>query len=337
VGSDRNEKRSASHELRSTLSPAVVENRITYNEGAADAFSIFAGEIFFKLSEKKRSVRRFKPNYVYSIISTSLVLFMLGLLGFTFSSGKKLSDQFRENLEFTVIIKDNVDEKSILDLKKQLEQQPWVKSADYVSKEEAAKIFTKETGEDFKDLLDYNPLFASINLKLHSEYTSQDSIDRIQSIVTTHPEVSEFYYEHQLVTVLNDNLRKIGWALIIISAILLIIAITIVDSAIRLSMYSNRLLIRSMQLVGATRSFITKPFLRRSITNGTIASLIAILLLFLLMRIAVSQIPELNALQDFNMIVIIFAGLLLAGWIFSWMSTQFAVRKYLRMKIEELY
>jgi cell division transport system permease protein len=289
------------------------------------------------VAEKKISSRRFKPNYLFSIVSTSLVLFMLGILALVFSSGRKLANQFKENLEFTVIIKDNVSEKEILALQDTLENEPWVKGAQYVSKKEAAKIFSHDNGEDFKDLLDYNPLFASINLKLYSNYTGQDSINKIEAVVTAHPEVSEFYYEHKLVEVLNDNLRKIGWLIIAISIILIVVAITILDSTIRLSMYAHRLLIRSMQLVGGTRAFITKPFLSRSIINGFIAAIIAIVLLFALMKFAVTQVPELQALQDYAVIIFIFAGILVMGLLFSFLSTLIAVRKYLRMKIDELY
>ena len=262
---------------------------------------------------------------------------MLGILALLFSNGRKLANQFKENLEFTVIIKDNVSEKEILALQDQLKNESWVKSAEYVSKEEAAKIFSKDNGEDFKDLLDYNPLFASINLKLYSDYTSQDSINKIENIVTAHPEVSEFYYEHKLVEVMNDNLRKIGWFIVAISVILIVVAITILDSTIRLSMYAHRLLIRSMQLVGATRAFITKPFLSRSIANGFIAAVVAIAFLFVLMKLAISQVPELHALQDYTVISFIFIGILIIGLLFSFLSTFFAVRKYLRMKIDELY
>lgn len=295
------------------------------------------GQQIFIVAEKKISSRRFKPNYLFSIVSTALVLFMLGVLALIFSSGRKLANQFKENLEFTVIMKDNVNEKAIIALQQQLEKEPWVKSADYVSKEEAAKIFSKDNGEDFKDLLDYNPLFASINLKLYSDFTSQDSINKIEQTVLAHPEVSEFYYEHKLVEVMNDNLRKIGWFIIGISIILLVVAITILDSTIRLSMYAHRLLIRSMQLVGATRSFITKPFLTRSIANGFIASIIAVVLLFVLMKFAMSQISELQALQDYRLIGLIFGGIFIVGLLFSSLSTVIAVRKYLRMKIDELY
>jgi len=300
-------------------------------------FPNFVTQFLFSVSENKRSSYRFRPNYLYSVVSISLVLFTLGILALLFSSGRKLAKQFKENLEFTLIMKDNVNEKDILALKNQLTTEPWVKSAEYVSKEEAAKIFSKDNGEDFNDILDYNPLFASINLKLYEEYTSQDSINKIENLVSMRPEVSEFYYEHRLVSVLNDNLRKIGWFIIGISVVLIIITITLIDSTIRLTMYANRLLIRSMQLVGATQSFITKPFLSRSIANGLIAAVLSIFFLWMLMKFATTQVPELQALQDYRIIGLIFLSIMIIGLLFSFVSTLFAVRKYLRMKIEELY
>ncbi|HUM48013.1 MAG TPA: permease-like cell division protein FtsX [Chitinophagales bacterium] len=286
---------------------------------------------------RKKTARRFKPNYIYSIISTALVLFMIGLLALLFIHGNKLGNQFKENIEFTVIVKDNVSEKSILALQKRLDAQPWVKSSKYISKEAAAKIFTQENQEDFKDLLDYNPLFASVNLKLKSGYTSKDSIDAIEQRVMKYSEVGEFYYERQLVEMLNDNLRKISWVIIGISLLLVLLAIGLIDSTIRLSMYSSRFLIRSMQLVGATRSFVTWPFTKKSLQNGLIASGIAILALMTLLNFAISQVPELMALQDATMLLLVYTGILLLGLLFSYLSTHFAVNKYLRMKLDELY
>ncbi len=286
---------------------------------------------------RKKMSRRFKPNYIYSIISTSLVLFMIGLLALLFIHGNKLANQFKENIEFTVIIKDNVSEKSILALQKQLSAEPWVKSSKYVSKEDAAKIFTRENQEDFKDLLDYNPLFASVNLKLNAGYTSKDSINAIEQRVLMHNEVGEFYYERQLVEMLNDNLRKISWVIAAISLLLVLLAIGLIDSTIRLSMYSSRFLIRSMQLVGATRNFVIWPFTKRSLQNGLIASAVAILALMTLLNFAISQVPELLALQDASMLLLVFTGILVLGLLFSYLSTHLAVNKYLRMKLDELY
>jgi cell division transport system permease protein len=262
---------------------------------------------------------------------------MLGLLILLFIHGKKLANQFKENIEFTVIVKDNVKENAILVLKKKLEKEPWVKSAGYVSKEEAARIFTKNNQEDFKDLLNYNPLFASINLKLNAAYTSADSINAIEKRVMSNAEAGEFYYEHQLVQVLNDNLRKLSWIIIGISLLLLVIAITLIDSTIRLSMYSSRFLIRSMQLVGATRSFITWPFTKQSLLNGLIASVLANLALITVLNFAISQIPELMALQDAGQLILLFIGIFTMGLLLSFLSTHFAVQKYLSMKLDELY
>lgn len=289
------------------------------------------------MAEKRITAKRFKPNYIYSIISTALVLFMIGLLALLFIHGNKLGNQFKENIEFTVIIKDNISEKSILALQKKLDAQPWVKSSKYVSKEEAARIFTQDNQEDFKDLLDYNPLFASVNLKLNAGYTSKDSIDAIELRVMAYNEVGEFYYERQLVEMLNDNLRKVSWVLISISLLFILLAIGLIDSTIRLSMYSSRFLIRSMQLVGATRNFVTWPFAKKSLQNGLIASVIAIIALMTLLNFAISQIPELLALQDVSMLIAVFSGVVTLGLLFSYLSTHFAVRKYLHMKLDELY
>lgn len=286
---------------------------------------------------RKKTARRFKPNYIYSIISTALVLFMIGLLALLFIHGNKLANQFKENIEFTVIIKDNISEKSILALQKKLNTEPWVKSSKYVSKEDAAKIFARENQEDFKDLLDYNPLFASINLKLNAGFTSKDSINAIENRVMSHSEAGEFYYERQLVVMLNDNLRKISWVILVICAILVLLAIGLIDSTIRLSMYSSRFLIRSMQLVGATRNFVIWPFTRKSLQNGFIASAVAIIALMTLLNLAISQVPELLALQDVTMLLIVFTSILIIGLLFSYLSTHFAVNKYLRMKLDELY
>ncbi|MBA3648858.1 MAG: cell division protein FtsX [Chitinophagales bacterium] len=268
---------------------------------------------------------------------TALVLFMLGIAAFLFVQGTKLTNEFKENLEFTVIIKDNTSEKIIIDLEKKLQEQPWVKSADYISKQQAAKIFMQDNEENFKDLLSYNPLFASINLKLNADYTSQDSIDVIENRVMSNPAAGEFYYERKLVSVINDHLRKIGWIMSAISLLFLIIAISLIDGTIRLSMFSNRFLIRSMQLVGATRSFVTWPFIKRSLIDGFIASVVAILALLSVLNFSLKQIPDLNVLNDIKVTFGVLAGIMVAGLLFSLISTRFAIGKYLRMNLDELY
>lgn len=290
------------------------------------------------MAREQRAVkRRFRPSHFYSIVMTALVLFMIGIVALLFLQGKKLTNQFKENLDFTVIIKDNVSEKNILVLQKKLSSEPWVKKAEYISKDQAAKIFMQDNQEDFKDLLDYNPLFASINLRLNAGYTSPDSIDAIEKRVMSNPEAGEFYYERKLVQVMNDNLRIIGWIMIGLSTLLMIIAVTLIDGTIRLSMYSNRFLIRSMQLVGATRGFIRSPFIKRSLIDGFIAGIIAVIGLLLLLNFSLNQIPDLSVLNDLQVTLMVLAGVMIAGLFFSFISTHFAVSKYLKMKLDELY
>jgi cell division transport system permease protein len=262
---------------------------------------------------------------------------MLGLVALLFFSGKKMADQFKENIEFTVIMKDNATEKEILAVKEKLQNEQWVKSATYVSKEEAARIFMTDHEENLEEILDYNPLFASINLKLNAGFTSEDSIAAIEKRVLAYSEAGEFYYEKKLVSVLNDNFRKISLVLLGFGFLLLLIAITLIDSTIRLSMYSNRFLIRSMQLVGATRQFVTWPFVKRGLYNGIIAAVISIFFLMLLLNFAIRQVPELGLLSDWKFTLFLFLFMLLAGILFSYVSTRLAVRKYLRMPLDDLY
>lgn len=281
--------------------------------------------------------RRFQPSYVYVVFSTMLVLFTFGLLGLLFQAGNTLAQQLKEQLEFSLILKDNVSEKDALRLTDSLRQIPWVKSATYISKQEAARLFTEQTGEDFSDLLDYNPLFASINLTLDADYTHPDSLNRLQTTFERHRYVTEFHYERPIVTLLHEHLRTLTLILTAVAALLLLAAFSIIDSTIRLAVYASRMLIRSMQLVGATHGFIIKPFLTRSMLNGLMAALLAVVLLFLLVRFLAAELPETATVFSPPALLVVFGGMFLLGLAFSLFSTWLAVRKYLRMKVEELY
>ncbi|MCS6992090.1 MAG: permease-like cell division protein FtsX [Chitinophagales bacterium] len=281
--------------------------------------------------------RRFRPTYVYVIVSSMLTLFSFGLLGILFLAGNQLAEQLREQLEFTVILKDQVPPKEANKLCDSLRKYPWVKAAQYISKEEAARRFIEQTGEDFSDLLEYNPLFASINLKLQAAYTHPDSLIRLKTNLERHPWVSEFHYEKPVITLLHRHLRTASFVLIGISLVLLIAAVSIIDSTIRLAVYASRFLIRSMQLVGATGSFIMRPFLIRALVNGLLAALLAIGAIFLLNRFLRMQFPETAHLLSIDKQAIIFVFLLFLGILISVISTWLAVRKYLRMGVHDLY
>jgi cell division transport system permease protein len=279
----------------------------------------------------------FQTSALYSIIITAIVLFLIGLFGIIFIHGKKLTDYFKENIEFTIILKDGTPDTNALAYQKQLQSFPFITSAVYVSKDDAAKIFMQDTGEDFTKVLNDNPLFASINIHLLPQYANTDSIAKVKSIVTQNGMVSDFYYMQSLVDAINDNVRKAGFIIIAISVLLLIVAITLVDSTIRLSMYSNRFLIKSMQLVGATHWVITKPFIYRGVINGFISSLLAVLGLFSILDIAISRVPELRALQDYTFTLSLMLLIILLGLVFSFVSTYFAVNKYLKKRLDDLY
>ena len=287
------------------------------------------------MSVKTKS--HFQASALYSIIITAIVLFLIGLFGIIFIHGKKLTDYFKQNIEFNVILKDGTSDADAQAYKNQLQSFPFISSAVYVSKADAAKIFQHDTGEDFTKVLDDNPLFASINIHLIPQYANTDRIAKVKKIVMQNPAVSDFYYMQALVDAINNNVKKAAYMLIGISALLLIVAITLVDSTIRLSMYSNRFLIKSMQLVGATHWFIVKPFIKRGVINGAISALLAVLGLFLVLNASLKYIPELGVLQDYVFTLSLMGTIVLLGLLFSFISTYLAVNKYLKKRLDDLY
>jgi len=289
------------------------------------------------INERKYQQRRLATSYVTTIISITLVLFMLGLLGMLILHAKKLSEHVKENIGFSIVINEDVKEASILELKKKLDREPFIKSTEYITKEQAAKEFSKELGEDFVSFLGYNPLLPSIELRLQADYANPDSIRFIERKLLAFPGVGEVNYHRSLVDQINKNVKHISLFILGISLILLLIAIALINNTIRLSVYAKRFLIRSMQLVGATQKFIQRPFLRKALLNGFLSGVIAIGLLMLVLYFASQQIPELLEFQDIEMFAILFVFIVLLGIIISRVSTFFAVRKYLRMKTDSLY
>lgn len=289
------------------------------------------------MSAKKRGTRRFKPSHTYAIISTSLVLFTFGILCLIFIHGRKLTNYVKESIAFSVILKDNTSNQEAVEFQKQLNTSVFVKSSEYISKDEAAKKYIEEYGDNFQDLLDANPLYASIEVKLNAAYANPDSVIKIESIVKQNPAVSEFYYEKKFVDLTNNNFKTISMIVIILSFFFGLVAYMMIDSTIRLVMYSQRFLLRSMQLVGATKSFITKPFLITAVRDGFISGIIAVAALSMLLNLLLNLIPELRILQDMNLTFLLFGLVACMGILFSLISTFFAVRKYLRLKLDELY
>ncbi len=280
---------------------------------------------------------RLRGSYLTLVISVSLVLFLLGILGLVVINAKELSDYFRESLSFSVMLDDNAREADIRLLQKDLDGKPFVKSTEYVSKDEAAAKMKEDLGEDFISFLGDNPLPPSIDVYLYAGYTSPDSVARIEKYVLEYPFVKEVYYEESLLFLINENVRKISLFLLVISAFLFLIAVTIINNTIRLSIYSKRFLIRTMQLVGATRSFIRKPFLVRSIYHGILAALTAMVLLMGLLYLIEKEFFMMFSFESTKLLTLLGVFIIIAGILINLVSTFFSVNRYLFISDDKLY
>ncbi len=287
--------------------------------------------------EEKYAKRRLTTSYISTIVGITLVLFMLGLLGMIILHAKKVSDYVKENIGFTVFLNEDVKEVDVIQLQKKLDARNYVKSTEYISKEKAAKLLQSDVGEDFISFLGYNPLSASIEVRMKADFANSDSLALLEKEMIKDKNVKEVSYQKSLVSTVNDNLRKIGMILLGFSLLLLVISIALINNTIRLSVFSKRFLIRTMQLIGATQSHIRKPFVIKGIVQGIISSVISMFLLILTFYFAMKEIPELEVLKDRNLFLYLFAIVLLLGILISWISTFFAVRKYLKIKTDHLY
>jgi cell division transport system permease protein len=280
---------------------------------------------------------RLGSSYVTLVVSVSLVLFLLGILGTVLINARQLSDYFREKLSFSIMLKEDAREADIRMLQKELDAKPYVKKTEYVSKEEAAVRLRDELGEDFLDFLGYNPLMSTIDVYLQAKYTNPDSVIKLEKIITEYPVVDEVYYQESILNLINDFVHEISAFLLIISLLLFLIALTIINNTVRLSIYSKRFLINTMQLIGANRSFIRKPFVVRSLFFGFLAALIAIGLLMGLMYLIEREFFTLFTYENINLFLFLCLVLAAAGVVINGLSTFFAVNRYLGMHEDKLY
>ena len=291
------------------------------------------------MSEKSSSRRRVAGSYLMSMMSIALVLFLLGVFSLLMMHAQKLSNHLKENIGFEVVMNSNVKETKILQLQKELDAMPAVKSTEYITKEEAIRRLSDDLGEDFLQWLgnEENPLLPSIDVRFNADWANNDSIQVIQSQLLKNTDIKEIYYQKSLVGVINQNVNRIGLALMAASLILLIIAITLIRNTIRLSVYSKRFLVRSMQLVGATPAYIRRPFIRSGVLQGFFGALIADALLALLIYGLAQRLPELALVQDYKIIIGIFVGIIGLGILLGGLSTRLALRKYLHADVDRLY
>ena len=290
-----------------------------------------------KNKENGLSKRKLRSSYLTLVISVSLVLFLLGVMGLLLINARELSDYFRESLSFSVMLDDDAKEADIRMLQKDLDAKPYVKSTEYISKNEAAAKMKEELGEDFINFLGDNPLPPSIDVYLYAGYTSPDSVVKIEKYVLEYPFVKEVYYQESLLFLINENVKKISLFLLVISSFLFLIAITIINNTIRLSIYSKRFLIRTMQLIGATRAFIRRPFIMQSALHGLIAALVAMCLLMGLLYLIEKEFFLLFTFKSTNLLLLLGVSLIIIGILINIISTFFSVNRYLSISEDQLY
>ena len=290
-----------------------------------------------KSKESKLIQRRLQSSYATAVMSISLVLCMLGTIGILLLTAHRISKYVKENIGFSVFLKDQTKEADIYRLQKTLDAESYVRTTRYVDKDEAAKEFAEELGEDFVGFLGYNPLSSSLEIKLDARYANNDSISRIETRLQSFDEVKEVSYQKSMIHILNENIEKISLFILSFSALLVIIAVTLINNTIRLSVYSRRLLIRTMQLVGATNAFIRKPFLWRSVLHGIYSAFMAMAILVLSLYWAEGQLEGILSVKDVQILGGLFLIVFFSGITLSWISTYFAVNKYLKIKTDDLY
>lgn len=286
----------------------------------------------------KGSMKKAQPSYIYSIIGVALVLFILGVLGWIFLNFQKVGDTLRENIQIHAWLTTG-NKKSVDSLKSYIGAQPYVKSWEYVDKEKAKEIYNRDGNESWDKILTENPLPESVDFYAKSDYVQQDSLARIASdLLAKFPGViSEVQYPEDLVITITDRAKKFGIVLIITAILLSIVVIVSIDSTIRLAMFSNRFLIKTMQMVGATRGFIARPMNIRAIINGLISSGVAIGAIWGIIIWIESYIPDMKALRDTEHYLILFLSIIFIGVGISVYSTHRSVMKYLQMKLDDLY
>lgn len=287
----------------------------------------------------KASMKRSKPSYIYSIVGVALVLLIMGILGWIFLNFSAVGNTFKEDIRISAYLRTtNAD--SIKQVQDYIKAQPYAKNVQYVNKDEAKTIWSREgSSEDWAKILDHNPLPESIDFYAKSDFVNIDSLNKIQADLMSRfgNHIDELQYPRMLVTNLNERASKLGIIFVVVAVILCAIVIVSIDNTIRLAMFSNRFLIKTMQMVGATRGFIARPMDLRAILNGLISSAVAIFLLFALIKWAEGQFPQLAVIRDTKLTLILFGGMILIGVGISVFSTHRSVIKYLKMSLDDLY
>jgi cell division transport system permease protein len=281
--------------------------------------------------------RRLISSYFSVVLSIALVLFLLGLLGMLVLNAKKVSDHFKEQVVLTIYLKDTAKEVEIKQLEKSLAMADYVKTTEYVSKEQAAEFMKEENGEDFMDFVGYNPLQNSIDVHLKADFVTSDQLGKISEEALSKNFVDEVTYDNDLVTLMNNNVKKISFWVLVISGIFTLIAVLLINSSIRLAVYSKRFTIKTMQMVGATKQFIRRPFVWKSVRLGIIGGVLALFGMAIVLFYLNKTFPELELLSNPILVALLFIFVFTLGIIITWISTHIATQRFLNLKTDQLY
>jgi cell division transport system permease protein len=291
------------------------------------------------MAVKTRSLRRSKPSYIYSIVGVALVLLLLGVMGWIFLNLAQAGNAFKEDIRISAYLRPGANKDSVTQIQSYIAAQPYAKNVEYINKDKAKEIWNKDNNEDWNKILDVNPFPESIDFYAKAAYVNTDSLNKITSNLLSlyGSQISEMQYPTGLVSSLNERTSKLGLIFLVVAIVLCIIVIISIDTTIRLAMFSNRFLIKTMQMVGATRNFIATPMDVRAVINGLISAALAIAVLFALIEWAESQFPQLKVIHSNSLTLILFGSLTLLGVAISLFSTHRSVIKYLKMKLDDLY
>jgi cell division transport system permease protein len=281
--------------------------------------------------------RRLISSYFSVVLSIFLVLFLLGTLGLFVINSKKMTNDFKENIPMTVFFKNEAKDSVLNAFDTQMKNSIFIKEYAFVHKDSAAKHNVDIVGKDFMEFLGFNPLQNSFDIHLKGDYVVADSIKKIETEIKKNEYVAEIIYDKQLVDLVNNNIKKISMWILIISGFLAVIAMLLINSSLRLSIYSHRFTIKTMQMVGATKAFIRKPFIWRSIKLGLIGSALAIIALLGLIQYVDGLFPSLGIAKDYVSIGIVIGGILAIGITITWISTFFATQRFLNLRTDDLY
>ena len=281
--------------------------------------------------------RKLISSYFSVVISIALVLFLLGCLGLLVLNAKKVADHFREQVVVSIYFNESAKDVEINQLEKSLAMADYTKKTEYVSKEAAAELMKEEIGEDFMEFLGNNPLQNSIDVYLKADYVTNETLDGISEELSNKKFIDEIRYDNDLVELMNNNVKKITFWVLILSALFTIIAVLLINSSIRLAVYSKRFIIKTMQMVGATKTFIRRPFVFKSVQLGIIGAVVALIGMAIVLYYLNKTFPELDLLQNPILVIALFVGTFLLGVLITWVSTFIATQRFLNLKTDQLY